>query len=198
MTLRRAAAVALATYAFALAITAIPPAFRPAPLRAPIGLVQRALRAFGIVPGLAVFETGYEDRVLVRQDCIRVVARDTSGAVHVLAPPGDRCVTRGVRAVVPWTEGGMRAWVLRAPAGVAEPALGDWVCRGPLWGSPERAEVTVIWTQPWVELRSGREGVANAAYFVWRCEPPGLTTRVLRPTDAALRAVEAGLGLGPL
>lgn len=197
MTLRRAATVVLATYAFALAVTAIPPAFRPPALRPAIDSVQRTLRAFGIVPGVAVFETGAEDRVLVRQDCIRVVARDARGAVRVLAPPGDHCVTHGVRAVVPWTEGGMRAWVLRAPPGVAEPALGDWVCRGPLWGSPDWTEVNVIWTQPWVDLRSGREGVANAAYFVWRCEPPGLTERVLRPSDAALRAVEARLGAGP-
>jgi hypothetical protein len=198
VTRRRLATLVLTAYAAALAVTAIPPAFRPAALRAPIASVQRVLRAFGIVPGLAVFETGYEDRVLVRQDCIRVVARDISGDVRVLAPPDDRCVTRGVRVVVPWTEGGMRAWVLRAPPGVAEPALGDWVCRGPLWGSSDWSEVTVIWTQPWVELRSGREGVANAAYFVWRCDPPALVERVMRPSDAAMRAVESRLGVEPL
>lgn len=191
MTKRRLATALLTAYAAALAVTACPPAMRPSAVAVPIQIAERALRTIGIKPGLAVFETGYEDRVLVLQDCIRVLARDEHGRTTVLAPPGDVCVTKGARAVVPWTEGGLRSWILRTPPGVAEPALGDWICRGPLWGSPDWNEVAVIWTQPWIELRSDRKGVANAAYFVWRCEPPGLVERVLRPTDAALRAVEA-------
>ena len=186
MTSQRIAALSLTAYAVALVVAAIPPEVRPRALEIPGEITRRALQAVGIHAGLAVFETGYQDEVLVRADCIRVSARDAQGRSVVLAPPGDRCVTQGVRLFVPWQEGALRAVMLRAPPGVAEAAIGDWACRGPVWGSPEWAEVTVVWTQPWLDLRSREEGVANAAYFRWRCEPAGLIERVLRPSDAQL------------
>ncbi len=194
VTSRRAAALVLTAYAALLALAAIPPEVRPRAIATPSEIARIALHAVGIHAGMAVFETGYQDRLLVRADCIRVSARDAHGRTTVLAPPGDRCVTQGVRLFVPWTEGALRAVTLRAPPGVAEAAIGDWACRGPLWGSPDWQEVTVSWKQPWLDLHSRAEGVANAAYFVWRCEPAGLVERVLRPTDAQLAALEARAG----
>lgn len=182
----------LTGYAAALALAAIPPEVRPRAIEIPSELVRLAMKSIGIHAGLGVFATGYQDKVLVRADCIRVVARDAQGNATVLAPPGDHCVTEGVRLTVPWTEGALRAVTLRAPPGVAEAAIGDWACRGPSWGSPAFEQVTVVWTQPWIDLRSRAEGVANAAYFIWRCDPAGLVDRVLRPTDAQLEALEMG------
>ena len=191
MTSHRIAALLLTGYAAALALAAIPPEVRPAAITVPSEGVRVAMRAVGIHPGLAVFETGDRREVLVRADCIRVSARDAGGRVVVLAPPGDHCVTEGIRLFVPWREGALRAVLLRAPPGVAEAAIGDWACRGPSWGSADREEVTVVWTQPWLDLRSRAEGIANAAYFVWRCDPARLVERVLRPTDAQLEALAA-------
>lgn len=191
--MRRLAVLGLVAYALVLALAAVPAEVRPHALDGPSRIAWRSLRAVGIQPGLAVFETGYGEHegVMVLADCIRVVARDADGRSTVLAPPGDHCVTSGSRLVVPWEEGALRAVVLRAPPGVAEPAIGAWACRGPHWGSSAWREVTVTWTQPWKNLRSGEQGVTNAAYFVWRCEPPDLVRRVLRPTDAELRSLEA-------
>ncbi len=190
--MRRALATAmLSGYAVVLALAAWPPEVRPHAIDLPSDVARIALRAVGIIPGLAVFETGYDDHGLVRADCIRVSARDATGRSSVLAPPGDHCVTEGVRLFVPWTEGGLRAWILRSPPRVAEAAIGDWVCHGPHWGAPAWRDVTVVWTQPYLDLRSHEEGVANAAFFVWSCDPPGLTQRVMRPTDAELRTLEA-------
>lgn len=193
--MRRALATALLTgYAVALGLAALPPEVRPHALDRPSDGTRAVLRAIGIIPGNAVFETGYQDQVLVRADCIRVVARDAQRRATVLAPPGDHCETEGVRLVVPWTEGALRAVILRSPAGVAEAAIGDWACHGPTWGSPSWRDVTVTWTQPYIELRSRTEGVANAAAFVWRCDPAGLVERLIRPTDADLRALDARTG----
>lgn len=192
MTGRRIAALLLTVYAAALALAAIPPEVRPRAIEIPSEVLRLAMKSIGIHAGLAVFATGYHDKVLVRADCIRVRARDAQGNTTELAPPGDRCVTEGVRLVVPWTEGALRAVTLRAPPGVAEAAIGDWACRGPAWGSPAFEQVTVSWTQPWIDLRSRQEGVANAAYFIWRCDPAELVERVLRPTDAQLEALESG------
>jgi hypothetical protein len=196
--MRRALATALLTgYAVVLVLAAWPPEVRPHAIDLPSDVARIALRAVGIIPGLAVFETGYQDKVLIRSDCIRVLARDAQRRTTVLAPPDDHCVTEGVRLVVPWTEGALRALILRSPPGVAEAAIGDWVCHGPHWrASPSQGwqDVTVVWTQPYLDLRSREEGVANAAAFVWRCDPPGLMERLIRPTDAELRALEAGAG----
>jgi hypothetical protein len=119
-----------------------------------------------------------------------VRARDAEGRIDVLAPPGGRCVTAGVRVVQPWLEGALRSLVLRAPPGVAEPALGDWICHGARFRARGFEAVELVWTQPWVELAGGAEGVANAAFVTWRCRPPGLIQRVPRPDDAQLRALE--------
>ena len=193
--MRRALATALLTgYAVVLGLAALPPEVRPHALDRPGDVARAVLRAVGIVPGLAVFETGYQDQVLVRADCIRVVARDAQRRATVLAPPGDHCVTEGVRLIVPWTEGALRALILRSPPGVAEAAIGDWACHGPSWGSTAWQDVTVTWTQPHLDLRSRAEGVANAAAFVWRCDPAGLVERWIRPSDADLRALEARTG----
>jgi hypothetical protein len=193
--MRRALATALLTgYAVVLGLAALPPEVRPHAFDRPGEIARAVLRAVGIVPGLAVFETGYQDQVLVRADCIRVVARDAQRRATVLAPPDDHCVTEGVRLVVPWTEGALRALILRSPTGVAEAAIGDWACHGPIWGSPAWQDVTVTWTQPYLDPRSRAEGVANAAAFVWRCDPAGLVERLIRPTDADLRALDARTG----
>jgi hypothetical protein len=193
VTSHRIAALLLTGYAALLALAAIPPEVRPGAIEVPSEVARLAMNAVGIHAGLAVFETGYQDAVLVRADCIRVRARDAAGRTAVLAPPDDHCVTEGVRLFVPWQEGALRALMLRAPPGVAEAAIGDWACRGPAWGSPEWEEVAVVWTQPWLDLRSGDEGVANAAYFRWRCEPAELVERVLRPTDTQLEALAASM-----
>lgn len=193
MTRSRLAALALTAYAAVLAIAAIPPEVRPRLLDVPSETARIALRAFAIKPGVAVFETGREDpRILIRQDCIRVTGRDAAGHEIVFAPPDDRCVTEGVRIVVPWLEGGLRTLVLRSPPGLAEALIGDWFCHGPSWAPYGLREVRVAWTQPWVSLHGREEGVANAAAFAWRCDPPGLTERLIRPSDAQLRAFQGG------
>jgi hypothetical protein len=96
-------------------------------------------------------------------------------------------VLDGVRAAVPWTEGLLRSVVLRAPPGVAEPALGDWICHAPRFAAERFVETELVWTAPWVDRATGAEGTANDALVVWRCDPPGLVQRVLAPTDDALR-----------
>lgn len=193
MTPKRVGAWLLTGYAIVLAIAAWPPEARPRLLDLPSEAARIALRAFAIKPGVAVFETGRDDpRIVVRQDCIRVVGRDAQGVETVFAPPDDRCVTEGARLIVPWLEGGLRTLVLRSPAGLAEPLIGDWFCHGPHWEAHRLREVDVVWTQPWLDLHGDREGVANAAAFRWRCDPPGLVERLIRPSDAQLRAFAGG------
>jgi hypothetical protein len=171
-----------------LALAAIPPEVAPRALVAPGATARAALRAFGIRPGVAVFEAPLEatSRVVLA-DCIRVAGRDASGRDVVLAPPGDHCVVSGVRAGVPWTEGALRGLVLRAPAGLAEPLLGDWFCHGPHWRALGLRNVRVAWTQPWTDWTRDESGTTAAAIFEWRCAPPGLERRSLRPSDAELR-----------
>jgi hypothetical protein len=135
-----------------------------------------------------VFGGGRDDpRIVILADCLGVRGRDAQGRVRTVAPPGGRCVTEGARWTQPWIEGALRSVVLRAPPGLAEPAIGDWVCHGPRFREQGFAEVELLWTQPWLDPRSGAEGLANAALFVWRCEPPGLVRRVLRPSDDQVR-----------
>ncbi|RIL07535.1 MAG: hypothetical protein DCC71_02625 [Proteobacteria bacterium] len=193
MTRARLASALLTAYAAVLVVAALPPEVRPRWLDLPSEAGRIALRSLAIKPGVAVFETGRDDpRILVRQDCIRVVGRDAHGRETVFAPPDDRCITEGARLVIPWLEGGLRTLVLRSPPGLAEPLIGDWFCHGPNWAAYELREVKLVWTQPWVDMRSGEEGVANAAAFAWRCDPPGMLRRLIRPSDAELRAFEQG------
>jgi hypothetical protein len=171
-----------------LALAAVPPQVRPAFLAGPGDAARVLLRAIAIRPGVAVFEASSQPTTrLVRNDCLRVRGIDATGRVAVVAPPEGRCVLGGVRAAVPWTEGLLRSLVLRAPAGVAEPALGDWVCHAPRFTASAFREVELVWTAPWVDRATGAEGVANDALVVWRCDPPALVQRVLQPSDAALR-----------
>jgi len=193
LSLRRAAALALAAYAALLALAAVPPEVRPRALGLPGEAARHALRAVGIHAGVNVFGGGRDDpRIVIRADCIRVRGRDADGRVRGVAPPGGDCVTQGARLVQPWIEGALRSLVLRAPAGLAEAAIGDWVCHGPRFRGDGFEEVELLWTQPWVDPRGGAEGVANAALFVWRCEPAGLVRRVLRPSEDQVRALGWG------
>jgi hypothetical protein len=183
----RVATLALCSYAAVLALAAVPPEVRPPLLGIPGESARRALRSLGIRPGVAVFEASVQrsDRV-VRNDYIRVRSIDRSGRATRLAPPG-ACETQGARFAVPWTEGAIRSLVLRAPAGVAEPAIGDWICHGPHWHGRDTAAVELLWTEPWLELASGVEGVDRVALFIWRCEPPGLARRSLHPSEAEVQ-----------
>jgi hypothetical protein len=103
---------------------------------------------------------------------------EASGRAVRIAPPGD-CATRGLRLRVPWTEGMLRSLVLRTPPGVAEAAIGDWICHAPRFAAHAFREVTIAWTEPWVERATGVEGVTESAFVRWRCDPPGAVERVL-------------------
>ena len=185
---RRVATLALSSYAVVLGLAALPPEVRPHLLEIPGEFARIALRGVGIRPGVAVFEASVQSsHRVVRNDCIRVRSIDRAGRAVVLAPPGGDCVTEGARFAVPWSEGALRSLVLRAPAGVAEPAIGDWICHGPHWHDRDIAAVEVLWTEPWLEMASGAEGVDRVALFVWRCEPPGLVRRSLHPSEAEVQ-----------
>ncbi len=193
MTSRRVATALLTAYSAVLVLSAFPPEARPRFLDVPSEVARIALRSLGIRAGVAVFETGRDDpRIVIRQDCIRLRGREANGRMIVLAPQDDHCVTEGVRVIVPWMEGALRTLVLRSPPGLAEPLIGDWVCHGPHWDAYDLREVELVWTQPWLDLVDGHEGIANAALVVWRCDPPGFVRRVLRPTDADLSSLEKG------
>jgi len=152
-----------------------------------------ALRAVGIRPGVAVFEAAPTATArIVRNDCLVLRGIDAAGRVHTVAPPDGRCVTRGARWSVPWTEGLLRSVVLRAPAGVAERALGDWVCHAPRFAAHGFRSVELVWTAPWVERASGAEGVARNALVEWRCDPPRLERRLLQPSEADLQGRAGG------
>lgn len=124
----------------------------------------------------------------MRNDCIAVRGIDADGRAHVVAPPEGRCVTEGLRLSVTRTEGLLRSLVLRAPPGVAEAAIGDWVCHDARFAERELSEVELVWTAPWVDRATRAEGVERNALVVWRCDPPGIEQRVLQPSEADLRA----------
>jgi len=160
----------------------------PPALALPSELARASLRAVGIRPGVAVFESSPEPTArIVRNDCIELDAVDAQGGRHRIAPPGE-CATRGARLRIPWTEGLLRSVVLRAPPGVAEAALGDWVCHAPRFAAWSPRAMELVWREPWLDRRSRAEGIENVALLVWRCAPPGLAVRALHPTDAALGA----------
>jgi len=172
-------------YAALLVLAAVPPEVRPRAIEKPGEIARTALRFVGIRPGVAVFEASRAaSQRIVRNDCIRVRGVDARGRAQVVAPPLDACVTHGVQLLVPWTEGMLRSLVLRAPPGVAEAAIGDWVCHAPRFASQGFRQVQLAWTAPWIDRSSGAEGVTSNARIVWRCDPPGLEQRVLGTGDA--------------
>lgn len=169
---------ALTAYATALALAAIPPEVRPRAIADVADAARVALRAVGIRPGVAVFESATTPTTrIVRNDCIALRVRDAGGRVRTIAPPDDRCVTRGARLTIPWTEGLLRSVVLRAPPGVAEAALGDWACHAPRFAALAPAEVEIEWDAAWIDRASGAEGVERNALVRWRCAPPGVIER---------------------
>lgn len=185
--MRRIGLVLLSVYTGLLVVAAWPPEAQPAAVRLPSALASAGLRSLGIRPGVAVFEAGREPgRRVTRNDCVRVRGFPVDGgAPQLLHPPDGHCFTEGTRWSLPWQEGLLRSLLLRSPA--PEAAIGDWACHGPRHGGAGYERIDVLWSQPWVDLGTGEEGIWYAAWFVWRYEPAGLLSHALRPTEDDLR-----------
>ena len=176
----------LVLYSGLLVLGAWPAEVRPAALDALGRTPSTLLRAVGIRPGIAVFEAGRERTTrVVRNDCIRARGHPAGAPAVLVAPPDGHCHTRGFRWRLPWQEALLRSLLLRTRA--PEAVLGDWLCGADRSRTDPFERVDVLWTQPWVDLETGEEGVAHAAWFAWRCDPPGLEKRLLRPSEAELR-----------
>ena len=183
---------ALVTYTGFLVLAALPPEVRPRPLERAGESARALLASFGIRPGVAVFESSRQPvSRIVLNDCIRVRGLVEGRPPELLQPRDGRCFTRGLRPRMPWREYAVRSLLLRPPPPLDHALLGDGFCHA---GRPEASfdAVEIVWSQPWRELGGDASGLSHAALLVWRCEPPGLTRRSLRPDAAEILRLPPG------
>jgi hypothetical protein len=178
---------AVLVYLMLLVLAAVPPKLRPLWLDAPGDWAARALGAFSISPGLAIF-SGSVTAVHRRATCLVISATRADGGVETLY--ANECPPTGFRwRIDPWDEMVLglarRTRVERFVPGGAQPdaaewwklqALGDYFCHSPLASASERRELTLEIGSLLVLYSNGLHTEDRAVTCRWRCGAHPLAT----------------------